>query len=606
MDIESLKAEIARHRKLYWEDNSPQISDQGYDSLVRRLAELSESCEPVAAPKVASSGKVRHARPMLSLDKAYSYAELKKWMLSVARSGNELFWIEPKYDGVSAKWDGEVLSTRGDGRLGEDISSKLPLIYGCPEGREAYGELVIMLPRFARLNGKAAALRRKDGSPYKNTRNAVAGILGLVETPALGPGEERPLSFMEYGASCRKRATMSELSEPAWLEIKADVLRESSDWPLDGVVVKLADQEYSESLGATEHHPRGCMAFKFGNESAIGALKAVDWQFGGGKLTPVARLQEPVEIGGASISNATLHNAKRVLELKLKAGSSLVIERAGGIIPVVSCAIPPPCGGEDVKIPEKCPSCGHALSFDGVELRCFGDCRETRIARLCLAIEGLGIEGLGEPTVRKLWDGLGVRDIKDVLCLEASDIERLPGFGQASALALRSRIDAALNPYGWQLLLSLVVPGIGASMAKRISARFSIGEILSLARKSELERLASAIEGVGESRAAALQLGVLMNADLLGWMLRHLEVREESESGARRAVCFTGKMPEPRKHYERCAKERGFNVSDDVSSSTWALVADDPNADGNKLKKARRLGVRIISLDDWLGLDRMS
>ena len=286
---------IEYHNRRYWELGEPEIPDTRYDELMRALAKLAPDHElltRVYAPAVAGSGKVRHTVPMLSLDKAYSLEEVMKWANKYARTPDELLLVEPKYDGISAGYDGRILSTRGDGEYGENITAKLPLVelettgYKGPIDRPVRGELVIRDDDFRTLYSH---IRKKGGGTYKNSRNAVAGIMGLKEiAEMLAQGAK--ITLVDYNM-VSFRVKLSEL-EAKWPELLAEL--EALPYPQDGVVLKLADRDYEASLGNTAHHPRGQIAFKFSGVRRESRVRAVEWSFGKNCLTPVAEI-DPVE-----------------------------------------------------------------------------------------------------------------------------------------------------------------------------------------------------------------------------------------------------------------------------------------------------------------------
>ncbi|NOY74658.1 MAG: hypothetical protein GXP32_02570, partial [Kiritimatiellaeota bacterium] len=335
-----LAALIERNDKAYWELGEPEISDENYDALTRRLAEL-EPHHPllskVSAPVVAASGKVTHKKPMLSLGKVYSLDELMTWAAKAARGPEERFDIQPKYDGISAIFADDVLATRGDGAVGENISDKIPLIeletkgHKGPLDRPARGEIVIRNDDFREIYSK---ITKKDGNPYKNPRNAVAGIMGLKEIDDMvRQGAKLTLVDYELVSFSAKLADL----ERKWPEFVENI--EKLSYPMDGIVVKLADAGYYESLGATAHHPRGAVAFKFSGVRKETELLGVEWSFGKNCITPVALL-EPVDIGGITIKRASLHNIQNIIDRDIRVGDTVVVERAGDVIPHIVGSTP--------------------------------------------------------------------------------------------------------------------------------------------------------------------------------------------------------------------------------------------------------------------------
>jgi len=598
-DIAALAEAIARHDQAYWERGEPEIGDDAYDALVRRLRDLAPDhplVNRVNAPAVAGAGKVRHARPMLSLDKAYSLAEVLAWARKHARSPDEPLLVQPKYDGISANFADGRLVSRGDGEFGEDISAKLPLIeleapgHRGPPDRPARGEIVIREDDFRE---RWPSILKKDGAPYKNSRNAVAGIMGLKDI-----GEMRrqgaKLTLVDYRLVSHAVA-LRDL-EARWPGLVADI--EALPYPLDGIVVKFADDTFRESLGATAHHPRGEIAFKFSGIRRQTRLVDVLWSFGKNCLTPVAQL-EPVEIGGITIRQATLHNLQNVRDRDLHIGDRVTVERAGDVIPYIVASEP----GDERRscLISQCPSCQAALIQEGPELRCPNPaCPETRLQNLLAAVRAIGIERLGEPTLRKMTETLGVKDLRDLFGLAAADLLRLDGFKDKAAANLHREIQAARRVPDFQLLAALNIPGIGRNIARNLLRENTIDGLAAMD-----EAALAALPGIGPERAAALHRELRAQADELARLRGVLEViptrtDDAAPEASRPTICFTGKMPETRAHYEALAQARGYEPVDQVTATLALLVAADPAAQGGKLAKAAKLGVPVIALDGWL------
>jgi len=305
-----------------------------------------------------------------------------------------------------------------------------------------------------------------------------------------------------------------------------------------------------------------------------------------------------VDIGGATIQRASLHNIQNILDRDIHIGDTVTVERAGDVIPHIVDSEP---GTERRScLISECPSCGTALERSGPEIRCPNpDCPETRLARLLCAVKSLGIEGLGEPNVRRMMETLGVRSIRDILSLSREDILKLEGFKERSTDNLLDAIGKAKRVADYQLLTALNIRGVGPNIAKKILEERSLEEL----RRMSPEELAE-IEGVGPERAKEIRETLRSESDLLDELLDAVEVVEtrRSAGSARPTVCFTGKMPEKRSHYENLAREKGFEPVDSVTSKLSLLVAADPDGGGGKLAKAAKLGVKVLSLDEWLAL----
>ncbi len=595
---------IEYHNRRYWEFSEPEISDDQYDGLIRALEAINPShplISQVNAPSVASTGKIKHTEPMLSLDKAYSIDEVMEWAGKHARSNSEIFKIQPKYDGISANYfsspSGNILATRGDGETGENITGKLPLIelettgYRGPVERPVRGEIVIRDDIF---RDKFPNIHRKDGKSYKNSRNAVAGIMGLKEIIDIQYQIERYkayLTLVDYDMISYS-VKFSELRE-RWQGLVEEI--EALPYPMDGIVVKLADQEYSQSLGNTAHHPRGQIAFKFSGIRKTSKLINVNWSFGKNCLTPVAQI-EPVDIGGITIQNASLHNIQNIIDKDIQINDIVTVERAGDVIPYIVSAEP----GEDRKncIITNCPCCETELVRNGPELCCINpQCFETLVKRLTAAVKNIGIERLGEPNIRRMMQVLNVKSLKDIFNLGMTDILQLEGFKEKSATNLLNEIASARRVPDYQLLAALNIQGIGPNIARQLLTEFTLDE-LSEMDELELENQ----NGIGPERAKVLKQELHLQKEFIAELRECVEVvnTKGSSNSDRITICFTGKMPEKRSYYEQLAEEHGYQPSDTVNQDLGILVAVDPNDSGGKLNKARKSGITIMGLDDWL------
>lgn len=587
---------LEHHDRLYWQENAPEISDVRYDEIVEALRCL-EPDHPllhrINTPQVLSGGKVRHLKPMLSLDKAYSLEALLEWAGKFARTPDELLLVEPKYDGISANFDGYILSTRGDGETGEDISAKLPLIelespgYTGKVDRPVRGEIVIRDDDFRDIYSH---VRKKDGGIYKNSRNAVAGIMGLKDiVPMLAQGAK--LTLVDYSL-ISESVPLNELV-PRWEELKKNFA--GLPYPMDGIVLKFADQQFRDSLGSTAHHPRGEIAYKFTNSSCETTLLNVQWSFGKNCLTPVAELV-PVELSGITIRRASLHNVQNIIDSGIMIGDFVVVERAGDVIPFIASSRP----GEERTSPliSDCPACSTRLIRRGPELCCPNpDCPGSRLQLLCAAVRNLGIERLGEPTVAKLMKKFGIRHLRELFDLNTSDIIKLDGFAGKSAQNLHDEIQKARVVDDFQLLAALNIPGIGVNIAKLILDRYSLTELRTVAPEVLAE-----IPGIGPERAQAVCSCLQERGDELDELLSAVTIRKRESEELLPGICFTGKMPEKRTFYENLARQNGYAPMDSVTGKLALLVAADVNENSTKLKNARKLGIKIVSLTEFLSM----
>ena len=593
---ENLIKLISHHNKRYWVDGENDISDIEYDKLVREL-EVIDPTHPlihqINTPEVSSGKKVTHAKPMLSLNKAYSLEELLEWANKYSRGMDEKFLIQPKYDGISANYDGRVLATRGDGSEGENITDKLPLIelettdYKGPLDRPVRGEIIIRNDDFANLYSN---IKRKDGKSYKNSRNAVAGIMGLKDITAIME-QGAKVTLIDY-EMISFSVSLKEFGEK-WSSILKEI--EDLPYPMDGIVIKFADKKYGDELGNTAHHPRAQIAFKFTNVQRKSTLLGVEWSFGKNCITPVA-LIDPVDVSGVTIQRATLHNAQNIIDRDIQIGDTVIVERAGDVIPYITAS--EPGSSRSTALITHCPCCETELERRGPDLCCVNQsCKETLLQRLLAAVKSIGIDRLGEPNIRKMMETLQVKTLKDIFNLEKEDIMRLEGFKDKSATNLFNEIQKARDVNDYQVLTALNIPTVGKTVSKAILQEYTLSEL----RELDEEKLAM-MNGVGPERAKAIERELLTQSFFLDDLLNcvNLIQTKGQVSEAKPTICFTGKMPEKRSFYEKIAIERGYEPVSAIKSSLSILVALDPNGGSSKLKKAAKAGIKIMGLEDWL------
>ena len=596
LDEQDLVKLIMHHNEAYWKIGVLEISDERYDELIRALEKFNPDHSLVIAintPEVASEGKVTHVKAMLSLNKAYSFEDIDSWAVKNKRSDDELYLIEPKYDGISANYANNILATRGNGEVGENISAKLPLIeletsdYTGPVDRPVRGEILIRNDDFKNLYSN---ITKKNGGTYKNSRNAVGGIMGLLDISDM-QWQGAKLTLVDY-EMISYSVKYSEL-EKRWPELVEKI--ENLPYPMDGIVIKLADEAYSDELGNTAHHPRGQIAFKFSGIRKESLLKDVQWSFGKNCLTPVAEI-EPVELGGVTIKHASLHNAQNIIDKDIQVGDRVVIERAGDVIPYIVSSIP----GENRKnvMIDICPNCESSLIRKGPELCCPNqDCSATRLKLLTAAVKNIGIDRLGEPNIQKMMTHLGVITLKDIFDLSLQDILQLEGFKAKSATNLYNEIANAKNVTDFQVLAALNIANVGTNIAKKIMNEYTLDEL----RKMTDEEMEN-INTIGPERARALHDQLAEQNDFINELTLALNIKQSKGQGGETlpSICFTGKMPEKRSFYEGLAEQNGYEATSAVNKELSLLVALDPGTGGGKLSKAAKLGVEVMALNDWL------
>lgn len=571
-----LENEITKHDAAYWEQNNPLISDEEYDLLVEELRGLAPDHALVNRVVPAATGRqtVKHERPMLSLQKAYSPDEIFKWMNSVARSAQEEFNVSPKFDGVACEASTERMVTRGDGETGEVITDKLAITDFSIRLTPERGELVV-------LKSDLAKIKRSDGTPYKTCRSAAAGLINLKDTDeSLGP----VLKFMPH-SSVIGTIQLSDFINIDWSETLAD--EQAQDYPVDGLVISLADKEYGESLGNTGHHPRHSIAFKISNPTTTSKLIDVEWQVAKTRIAPVAIL-EPTELDGVTISRATLHNLKEIERLGVRIGSKVQLMRAGSVIPAITQALSK--GTKDIEVPAYCPACGALLENDGQDLHCPNPhCGGTKAKKLRDSLVRLEIEDCGPAVCSALVD-LGFDLPSKVLRMSEDDWLRVPGFAARSAEKMRAqmlrRLQSPIDDY--RVLAAMNFDGIGLTNARKILDRFTAQE---LGTGADL----STVEGIGVIRAESISFP-------LEWaeLMMLLNVRETKGSLSAPRICFTGKSETSRDEWVKLAESRGYVFSKTVTKALDLLVVGDLQTTSNKAEKARKYGIRMMTYEQFL------
>jgi len=588
-----LENEIRTHDQAYWTLNKPIINDPDYDKIVNRLLKIepkNEYLKKVRTPKVESSGKVTHLIKMLSLDKAYSYDEIIKWCKKVARSTAEVFRIMPKLDGVSGQKKNGVLATRGDGEVGEDITDKLAFmnILKKHSDDDVRGEILFTKSKFKQIKD---TITRKSGEKYKNERNAVGGILSRDD---LAPTKILTFVDFEYIYSDTTLGELEEMGQINWDDLVLGT--KDLNFPTDGIVVKVLDSDYAESLGATRHHSKSAIAFKFKNLFKWSILREVEFSPGKHDITPVGKI-DPVEISGASIASPSLHNWKNILDRDLHIGDHVKVERAGDVIPYISDSKP----GENrtpIEIPD-CFVCGSKLRYVDPKLECSNiDCPGKLLNKLSDAVIRIGIDRLGKPTIQKMMDTLNIENLMDIFKVTVEDLMTLERFGEISAHNLYYEIGKVLNSgvYEWQLLAALNIPGIGRSLSKDLLANRNLIQLSGL-NITELTNLPN----IGEERGLAIIEGIFDNYKLLQELGELLPIKKpEVVVEGLVKVCFTGRFPEKKAHYyDLLEKDGGYEILEKVKDIDMLVVAD-PSKQSNKMKAAEKKGIKIIGVDELL------
>ncbi|MBC7768453.1 MAG: NAD-dependent DNA ligase LigA [Phycisphaerales bacterium] len=578
-ELERLAAEIARHDKLYYSKDAPALSDAEYDQLrIRnsaieaRFPQLVRDDSPsmrVGAAPAEKFGKVRHSVAMLSLDNAFDADDARSFMQRVQRFLNlsepPVITAEPKIDGLSAslRYEGGRFvqgATRGDGREGEDVTTNLrtiadipQTIKGAPAVLEVRGEVYMEKAAFAKMN---AALEAEGKQTYVNPRNSAAGALRQLDAKvtasrplrffAHGWGElSEPLATTQYHAMRRladlgfplasiKRATQAEDLLAIYASILAE--REKLAYEIDGVVYKVDDLALQQRLGFVSRSPRWAIAHKFKAEQQQTTLDGIDIQVGRtGALTPVGRLK-PVFVGGATVTNVTLHNGDYIAGVgadggpirsgkDLRVGDTVVVQRAGDVIPqIVDVLVEKRAkGARKYQFPEACPRCGARVARElepgevGVIARCTGglNCPAQAVERLIhfVSRRAMDIEGLGSKQIEEFYELSWVREPADIfrLAAHADEMMTREGYGEKSVANLLASIEARREPEFARFLYGLGIRDIGETTAGVLARRFESWQAFEdavrgavKARPGQAYEVLERVRGVGGGARAAL------------------------------------------------------------------------------------------------------
>jgi len=658
--VQALRDEIARHDHAYYVLDAPTIPDAEYDRLFRELQELEAQHPELVTPDSptqrvggaprADLPEVRHAVPMLSLANALDEAEAVAFDVRVreqlSRAGFDAqeveYACEPKFDGLAVNLryeDGRLAlaATRGDGLIGEDVTPNVRTIRAVPLGLtgggprvlEVRGEVLMYRRDLERLNERARTAGEKE---FANPRNAAAGSLRQLDP---GISARRHLRFFAYGlgelAGAEEPAThaatldwFAELGLPVCelrrVAVRVDGLlayerRARLPYDIDGVVYKVNDRRLQQALGFVSRAPRFAVAHKFPAQEALTEVIGIDVQVGRtGALTPVARMA-PVQVGGVTVTNATLHNEEEIRRKDVRIGDTVIVRRAGDVIPEVVAVVPErrPPGARLFHMPSRCPVCGSAVErpADEAVARCTGGlvCAAQRKQALLhfAARRALDIEGLGEKLVDQLVDGDLVRSPADLFRLDVSTLAGLERMAEKSAANVVAALDKAKSTMLPRFIYALGIRHVGESTARDLAAHFGSLEALMAADEAQLLEVAD----VGPVVAASIAhfFAEPHNREVIE-QLRAAGVHWPAGPGkaaARRGplagatVVLTGTLQTlTREQATERVVAAGGKVAGSVSKKTSFVVAGAEA--GSKLDKARALGVRVIDENELMGL----
>ena len=648
-----LRKLIAHHDHCYYVLDQPDVTDAQYDALFGELRELEEAdpglltpdspTQRVGGKPLEKFGQIEHAEPMLSLGNARSEDELRAWSDRVARGLERLdlaaatirYVTEPKIDGlaISLTYEDGVLThgaTRGDGRIGEDVTQNLKTIKAIPLSFpdappliEVRGEIYLPLADFGRLNEARA---EQDEAVFANPRNAAAGSIRQLD-PAVAAS--RPLSMWTYGVGRLEGTEFESHSESlAWLaekgfRVNPDVethegidevaarcdwwaeRRDELDFEIDGVVIKVDDRSLQRELGVAGREPRWAIAWKFAPTTATTTLKEVVWNVGRtGHLVPFAML-EPVHVGGVTVSTATLHNEEDLERKDVRNGDEVVVLRAGDVIPQVVSHVPGKRkkGARRPKPPAKCPACGTPTvkPEDAVFTICpnASGCPGQVFQHLKHFRQAMEIDGLGEKNLERFLDEGLITDAADIYSLKVDQIAELKGFKETSGKSLVDEIQASLEQPFSKVLYALGIRGVGEVNAHSLAEHFGSISAMQAAQPEEVEKA----DGIGP--ILAVQVVEELAEDRSVELIKRLEqagLRFELDPSERRStdgpmadktVVLTGTLPSlSREDATKMIRLAGGKVTGSVSKKTDYVVAGDNP--GSKLAKAESLEVEVL------------
>jgi DNA ligase (NAD+) len=575
-NLKELEKLIVFHRDKYWVDNDPAISDAEYDELMNNLREIdpdNKLLNKIEYNFKFDGEKVNHLKPMLSLEKSYTFKQLNDWINKVSRTDNESFIFSPKYDGLSCRYykRENILSTRGDGNVGENITSKLPLlefeILNENSNKNINGEIIIKHHRFNNLS-----VTKKDGSKYSNPRNFVSGIMNLKFIDHLI--NDVKLTFIDH-KKYTKTVLKKDFNENSWNEVLDYINIIKKTYPVDGIVIELEDEFYSGSLGLTSHHPRSKIAYKFENNFDFSIIEDVVFQTGKRKLTPVAIIS-PIQINNVTIKRVSLHNAKMLLDNDIHIGDKVKVIRSGDVIPYISSIEK----GENRKkiVINSCPYCKGQLNYVEPELYCINEnCEGTFNKKLYESIKTLGVLGIGQSTIDKLVEEHKITNIIDVINLNIDNISK--------------KLINGVEDY--KILASLNIEGIGLNTSKNILKKFDLKELMHIQDVN--------LKGLGDIKAQNLIDGLNENKQVLKDMIDKIKViNTKTNTVSIGKICFSGSFPRPKDYYENIAKKMNYEVVNAVTNDLKLLVTS--GAATAKANIARNKGIRIIDIEEFLKL----
>ena len=660
-EVAALRAQLLDWAEAYFERDAPVVPDADYDQAMKRLEALEREFPDLVTPdsptqRVGSAPlsefeSVEHRLAMLSLDNAFSSEDMDDFHRRVTErlgAGDVAYCCEPKLDGVAVSIVYEhgalvLAATRGDGARGENITanvrtiSNVPLILigeGVPPYLEVRGEVVIPRDAFERMNAQA---RAADEKVFVNPRNAAAGSLRQLDSRITA---RRPLTFTAYSVGAVEGdlpaahdAILRRLSEwglpiSEYMQTVSGIAacddyyealarqRDTLPFDIDGIVFKINGMAEQEKLGFVSRAPRWAIARKFPAQEVSTQLLGVDFQVGRtGAITPVARL-EPVFVGGVTVSNATLHNADEIERLGVKLGDTVVVRRAGDVIPQIVSVVEGNTSGSSperapIIFPDQCPDCGSDVAREEGEagIRCIGgmacSAQLKAVIRHFASRKAMDIEGLGDKLIDQLVDDGLVGSVADIFRLSQPQLATLERMGDKSSENLLASIDQSRSTTLPKFIYALGIREVGEATARALANHFLELDALLAAPTDELE----GVDDVGPIVARHIRGFASDNrnkqvvGDLLALGVNWPPVNVASSEGPLAGTIWvvTGKLESmTRGDAEQRLRSLGAKTASSVSAKTSSVLAG-PGA-GSKRKKAEELGISIVDETEWLAM----
>lgn len=634
-EMTSLKDRLNELAYRYYVLDDPAVSDAEYDALYDKLVALEKSTGVVLpdSPTRRVGGKplskfeqVRHLGRLYSLDKCKTREELGAWMDKLRVAGKmPRVSVEYKFDGLTINLTyrgGELVqaATRGDGVTGEVVTEQVKTIRSVPLSIPYKGVLEVQGEGIMRLSALAEYNSDPTVTPLKNARNAAAGAIrnldpaetakrklevvcynvNYIEGRRFESGSEMMAFLKEQKFKVSDMYVLADDQKTVFDTLdKIESVRPSLDFLIDGAVVKADDFSMREELGYTEKFPRWAMAFKFAAEEMTTVVRDVIWQVSRtGKLNPLAVL-DPVDIGGVTVSRATLNNISEIRRKDIRIGSRVFVRRSNDVIPEITGVAEQPEDAVEIEVPAVCPACGSPVEVRGVFAYCTDSeaCEPALVSRFAHFVcrDAMDIEGLSDKTLELLYSEGKIRDFADLYSLSADDLTDLEGFKDKKIANILAAIAASKHTELKRFLFAIGIPGIGKKAAAQLADAFGTLEAARAAKEEELlalddfgDVMAKNVIAFWNDPLRAAEVDRLIAA---GITFEQKERTEGAFSGKK--VVLTGSLARfTRSEAKKQIEERGGEVADGVSAKVNLVIAGE--AAGSKLEKAKKLGIEII------------